>query len=820
MTIKCCVQTCTNIYKSKGRKIGDENNNETLMFHRFPRNEGQKTRWINSIRNINGSTWEPKDPLFVCSVERSAESEESAVHSHTMTQDDTLLDWLKEVKKDISNQTTKEQNTDLKITSLTEENEQLKKRLTELDKILNKILGQNEVLRNSNKNMSKQLDTWKNIKKREEGILTTFNKDQREALRRKNSQGVKWESATLKQALILKLKCGSSGYEEVRKLFPLPSLRTLQRRTEYIEFRPGILNKVFELLANEIHNHREEWKDCVLALDEMSIIPGEVIDPSINESIGRVTFGCHEGFANKALVFVLGGIAFRWKQCICYHFTSSKTKSAENDATGKTYVEIIKNILECAETIGLRVHCVISDMGSDNRSMWKIFGIMANRDKVIHEDVIQCENLPSNTVKVEHILELLDTEAPLELKVAFRLKKENLDKKNRFNGMKVSTAKSVFCQRTSSCLQLLALSKEDPSYITTAWFVRVVNHWFDLMTSRHHSLALNKSNEKAYEEAISHLKLTIKIFSEMRVGIDSRWKPVQCGVLIATNAILSLQHYFLNERGYKYLLTGRFTQDFLENIFSCIRFRQAVPNALTFKHLLKTISIAQFCTANATSSYDQDDDNSNHVNMKNIQCKDPKLNFSIDIPIVADECIAYFATWERIILYDMAGSAVHSVKNVYSVCDICYNALLRQEEEPHPYELLTELNAYGDHCLTKVSEETFKAIWKAELTFRLVRENLMKTKNVNVYDVLVNSLQYVWASSAVPQCHDITTKVLRRYFTIRYKQFGQMRKEELKEQGNVFSIPDLSVVLVVLLFANSNTWMSVQIITSFYANLV
>ncbi|TGZ38459.1 THAP domain-containing protein 1 [Temnothorax longispinosus] len=36
------------------------------MFHRFPRNKEQKARWINSIKNINGSTWEPKDPLFVC----------------------------------------------------------------------------------------------------------------------------------------------------------------------------------------------------------------------------------------------------------------------------------------------------------------------------------------------------------------------------------------------------------------------------------------------------------------------------------------------------------------------------------------------------------------------------------------------------------------------------------------------------------------------------------------------------------------------------------------------------------------------------------
>lgn len=87
----------------------------------------------------------------------------------------------------------------------------------------------------------------------------------------------------------MRLKCGSSGYEEIRKRVPLPSLRTLQRRIKHIEFSPGILKEVFDLLANEIHNHKEEWKDCMLALDEMSIIPGEVIDPCTNRAIGRVT---------------------------------------------------------------------------------------------------------------------------------------------------------------------------------------------------------------------------------------------------------------------------------------------------------------------------------------------------------------------------------------------------------------------------------------------------------------------------------------------------------------------------------------------------
>jgi len=99
--------------------------------------------------------------------------------------------------------------------------------------------------------------------------------------------------------------------------------------------------------------------------------------------MGRVTLGCHKGFSNKVLVFVLGGIIFRWKQSICYHFTSPKIANAEKDATGKAYVEIIKNIIKLSEKIGLRVHCVTNDMNSNNRSMWKIFSITANRFKVI-----------------------------------------------------------------------------------------------------------------------------------------------------------------------------------------------------------------------------------------------------------------------------------------------------------------------------------------------------------------------------------------------------------------------------------------------------
>lgn len=55
------------------------------------------------------------------------------------------------------------------------------------------------------------------------------------------------------------------------------------------------------------------------------------------------------------------------------------------------------------------------------------------------------------------------------------------------------------------------------------------------------------------------------------------------------------------------MLTSRFTQDCVENLFSQIRIRQKKPTALQFKNLLKSVSISQFLTKIPGSSYDADD---------------------------------------------------------------------------------------------------------------------------------------------------------------------------------------------------------------------
>lgn len=91
------------------------------------------------------------------------------------------------------------------------------------------------------------------------------------------------------------------------------------------------------------------------------------------------------------------------------------------------------------------------------------------------------------------------------------------------------------------------------------------------MTSRNPTLALSKYNKNKYEECHLFLLEVINLFQKLTTGEKGHYKPVQTGVIISTNSILHLTEYLLNDKAYKFVLTGRFSQDCLENFFSVIR---------------------------------------------------------------------------------------------------------------------------------------------------------------------------------------------------------------------------------------------------------
>lgn len=166
-----------------------------------------------------------------------------------------------------------------------------------------------------------------------------------------------------------------------------------------------------------------------------------------------------------------------------------------NDAiTGDVLKLIVTKIISKAENIGLSVQAVISDMGSNNQSMWKEFSIKisriqinyycqhicdANRKLYFCSDVphalknIVCGfllkkvfkipqyfvdkyNLPTCDVRASYLSDVIKEDENCVIKLAPKVKKDYVEgNKFHFQKMKVSYAMSIMSNEVSSALRFL-----------------------------------------------------------------------------------------------------------------------------------------------------------------------------------------------------------------------------------------------------------------------------------------------------------------------------------------------------------------------------
>lgn len=178
--------------------------------------------------------------------------------------------------------------------------ELLKRKLDDANKKLetaNAILCKKE---KTNKILLQRLRQMRNIKLHakkkhfeEDWLHKVFAKDQIKYLKanHKGRYVCQWSKETIKKAIRLKYACGDNGYSELlNQHIPLPSARTLRRRLENITFKEGICDEIFNLLKEKVACFLDEReKDCMICVDEMSLTPGEQIDPSTNSIIGYAT---------------------------------------------------------------------------------------------------------------------------------------------------------------------------------------------------------------------------------------------------------------------------------------------------------------------------------------------------------------------------------------------------------------------------------------------------------------------------------------------------------------------------------------------------
>ena len=62
---------------------------------------------------------------------------------------------------------------------------------------------------------------------------------------------------------------------------------------------------------------------CSLTMDEMSVECKMELDKSSGRVLGGVTLPGHSGLATHGLVFMLSGLAKRWKRTVAYHYSGT-----------------------------------------------------------------------------------------------------------------------------------------------------------------------------------------------------------------------------------------------------------------------------------------------------------------------------------------------------------------------------------------------------------------------------------------------------------------------------------------------------------------
>lgn len=135
-----------------------------------------------------------------------------------------------------------------------------------------------------------------------------------------------------------------------------------------------------------------------------------------------------------------------------------------------------------------------------------------------------------------------------------------------FNKINVAAATHIFSVKTAVALETqIELKMINKEAKTTAWFIRKVQRWFDVMNSRHQSEALTLSNR--------NLKITIiDNFLDLieNIIIGKSWKSVQTGIKMSVLNTITLVH-LLFKNGCTFFLTSRLNQDAIENLFSTVR---------------------------------------------------------------------------------------------------------------------------------------------------------------------------------------------------------------------------------------------------------
>ena len=463
-----------------------------------------------------------------------------------------------------------------------------------------------------------------------EPALSFFASQLRNSSQRVKARGRRWSYRDKVIALSLYHQ-GPRAYQFCCRLFTLPSISSLQKWLQSVEIHPGFSDTILNVMKHKVSTMNDRDKLCVITFDEMSLRTGLSYDISSDSIEGFEDYGMlgrTSRVANHALVFMVRGMLSHWKQPIGYFLS--------RDATPANRLgELLKECVNKVKDIGLIPKLVVCDQGSNNVKMYKDLSITEEKTHLIFDDnkvyfmfdpphllkntrTNLCNYLfkfeddgAAETVRWSYIRKFYDYDSQLPIRMAPKLSKGHFDL-DSFSKMRVRKAAQVLSYTVAAGIYTYTSMEKLPAEAAyTAEFIEKIDKLFDAFNCR--CFKEKKVLKRPVSKSSGHVSFLNSCVPWLKSLQIVGAKNVLCikGWILNIACLLKLWEEMKLRDDIKFLLTGRFNQDVVENMFSTIRRKggwRDNPAASEFRFAYRMVMVAELIKPALSSNCAHDTD--------------------------------------------------------------------------------------------------------------------------------------------------------------------------------------------------------------------
>ena len=389
-------------------------------------------------------------------------------------------------------------------------------------------------------------------------------------------------------------------------------------------------------------------------------------------------------------------------------------------------------------------------------------------------DYVKRKNLVSDEVKWSHIVQMYEFDRRNKLKIACHIKRRYL-KIGHFNKMKVAPARAVLSKRTGKCLRWFHehYPKEfGPEVLVTAEFCEQVGGWNDIINNSKIKMAFHASRPEKNAESVAFLNQFQDFYTKIKLHPKQKkteLKPTQKGVILTNASIKWLKEELLEKEGYKYFLTSKCSNDYIEGFHGDQRSIQKNPTAKQFLDGARLISVSDYMgdvenpnsDANVESPFMTSITELKEMHKKEEQ--EATKDLEIDMSFVKSYKL------------NLAEEASLSFLNGYFLskiilkkqkpCQECCKAFITDLSDDQTVNSLINQLEFKEGALTRPSKLGNQIFRHAEKMFR--GANLAFSKQKKITDVLTNQIVEDLKKNFpnIPQCH--LNLIFRRFVNAR-----------------------------------------------------